>query len=228
MRAFVGLLLIAATSVLLAGWLTEPVAAQQANPGVSNPYNLPETNLGAGSAQRRSGASAPRGFAHAPVPANPLHPEATAVGQQVCTACHQRENDHFTHTLHALGMNAAFAADTRRRRPAKPAMVPDPATSRRQAGPARSLRSRGAAARPWRRKRRVASAVIPAGSAITGSARSISATTSPAAIATTRWRSFPPRGCSRGSRSARLAPPATRTSASNSTAGRTCRCPRGS
>lgn len=111
MRAFVGLLLIAATSVLLAGWLTEPVAAQQANPGVSNPYNLPETNLGAGSAHRRPGASAPRGFAHAPVPVNPLHPEATAVGQQVCTACHQRENDHFTHTLHALGMNAAFAAD---------------------------------------------------------------------------------------------------------------------
>jgi len=111
MRAYLGLLSIAAAALLFAGWLVGPVAAQQASPGASNPYNLPETDLGVGKTNVARWLNAPPGFAHASVPVNPLHPEATAVGQQMCIACHQQENQHFLHTLHALGMNAAFAAN---------------------------------------------------------------------------------------------------------------------
>src|SRR5690606_26254883 len=48
---------------------------------------------------------------HAPVANNPDSPDARAVGQQVCTACHVQETANFAHTVHSLGMEAALAAD---------------------------------------------------------------------------------------------------------------------
>jgi hypothetical protein len=38
-------------------------------------------------------------------------PDARAVGEKTCIACHQLEADHFTHTLHALGLHIANRSD---------------------------------------------------------------------------------------------------------------------
>ncbi len=51
------------------------------------------------------------GFACATVANNPAAPGATPVGEKTCIACHQLESEHFTHTLHALGLHAAAKAD---------------------------------------------------------------------------------------------------------------------
>jgi hypothetical protein len=51
------------------------------------------------------------GFAKARVATNPAAPQATPVGERTCIACHQLEADHFTHTLHSLGLHAANKAD---------------------------------------------------------------------------------------------------------------------
>src|SRR5216683_5017644 len=51
------------------------------------------------------------GFAKARVATNPAAPQATAVGERTCIACHQLEADHFTHTLHSLGLHAANKTD---------------------------------------------------------------------------------------------------------------------
>lgn len=50
------------------------------------------------------------GFAHAPLASNPLAPEATAIGQATCESCHTLETEHFSHTIHAFGMEAARRA----------------------------------------------------------------------------------------------------------------------
>ncbi|MET0232897.1 MAG: cytochrome c3 family protein, partial [Rhodanobacteraceae bacterium] len=74
---------------------------------------LPATNLSGDQAhqdvQRLLGAAP--GFAKAAVAANPAAPEATPVGERTCITCHQLESEHFTHTLHALGLHAANKAD---------------------------------------------------------------------------------------------------------------------
>lgn len=73
--------------------------------------SLPSTNL---SSDARTDPNLPKpapGFANAHVAANPLAPEAKAVGMKTCVACHQLEADHFTHTLHALGLMAANKSD---------------------------------------------------------------------------------------------------------------------
>ncbi|MGH8039022.1 MAG: DmsE family decaheme c-type cytochrome [Stenotrophomonas sp.] len=77
----------------------------------SNPHRLPETHFGSENPGAVRDSTAAPGFALASVPANPLSPNAKAVGQAVCTACHAKETGNFAHTAHALGMNAAFAAD---------------------------------------------------------------------------------------------------------------------
>jgi DmsE family decaheme c-type cytochrome len=51
------------------------------------------------------------GFARAVVATNPAALDAAPVGERVCIACHQLESEHFTHTLHALGLHAANKAD---------------------------------------------------------------------------------------------------------------------
>lgn len=74
---------------------------------------LPASDLsGADSAQARRFLAAP-GFANARVADNPLAPAAAPVGEKVCISCHQLESEHFTHTLHALGLFAAAKADAR-------------------------------------------------------------------------------------------------------------------
>ena len=110
MRVLGGLLLSAATALGAAGWLA-PVGAQDASN--ANPHNLPSTQFGSEKPQTggQHGFDAPPGFANARPAHNPLAPEAKAVGEKVCTACHSREEQNFAHTTHALGMRVALAAD---------------------------------------------------------------------------------------------------------------------
>jgi DmsE family decaheme c-type cytochrome len=92
MRVVPGSLAVAALVAVAAGvFRTMPVMARQAG--------APQT------------AGIARGFSDAPIPANPQNPGATPVGQRVCASCHVRETANFAHTLHALGMNAALAAN---------------------------------------------------------------------------------------------------------------------
>lgn len=111
MRVFLGSLLAMAAAVLVAAGLLAPVAAQQADQQQAGGYNLPATNFAGDTPVSPHGFAAPPGFAHAPVPGNPDSPEARVVGQLVCTSCHTQETKNFSHTVHALGMAAALAAD---------------------------------------------------------------------------------------------------------------------
>jgi DmsE family decaheme c-type cytochrome len=74
--------------------------------------SLPSSNLSNDdvNASAKSLLPAP-GFANAKVASNPNAPDATPIGEKTCIACHQLESEHFTHTLHALGLHAASTAD---------------------------------------------------------------------------------------------------------------------
>src|SRR5690606_10015796 len=107
MRLFLGGMLVLAAVVLGMAGLLIPAAAQQ-----STPLDLPSTRFGAEDPVATAhGFKGAPGFAHAPVANNPDSPDARAVGQQVCTACHVQETANFAHTVHSLGMEAALAAD---------------------------------------------------------------------------------------------------------------------
>jgi len=86
-----------------------PAAAQQTREELGR--NLPASGLSDGDVQAGRSLLAAPGFARARVAANPNAPDATPVGERTCIACHQLEADHFTHTLHALGLHAANKAD---------------------------------------------------------------------------------------------------------------------
>ncbi len=58
----------------------------------------------------RFSAVAP-GFSWARPANNPQVPDATMIGEASCSSCHSLETEHFTHTLHALGMEVALRAD---------------------------------------------------------------------------------------------------------------------
>ena len=74
--------------------------------------SLPPTNLSADSAVGRSGLPRPAlGFANAHAASNPQVPDAKTVGEKTCIACHKLEADHFTHTLHSLGLHVANRSD---------------------------------------------------------------------------------------------------------------------
>jgi DmsE family decaheme c-type cytochrome len=75
------------------------------------PNGLPATNLSAEDTSGHSAARPAPGFANATVAANPQAPDARAVGERTCIACHRLEAEHFTHTLHALGLHVANRAD---------------------------------------------------------------------------------------------------------------------
>ncbi len=79
-------------------------AAQQSREDLES--TLPPSNFG-GTETAHSASTIAPGFARASVPINPLAPEAKAVGEQMCMFCHQLEDEHFSHTLHALGLRAA-------------------------------------------------------------------------------------------------------------------------
>jgi len=74
--------------------------------------SLPSTNLSTDDTVDRSHLPRPApGFANAQVAVNPQAPDAHAVGEKTCIACHRLEADHFTHTLHALGLHVANRSD---------------------------------------------------------------------------------------------------------------------
>lgn len=105
MRMYIAGLVLCSSIVTACGWLW-PVAAQDRE---SAAHSLPASNLGADHA--RPVASIAPGFARARVADNPQAPEARMVGQATCVGCHALESTQFTHTIHALGMDAALAAD---------------------------------------------------------------------------------------------------------------------
>lgn len=77
---------------------------------------LPATDMGAGKLLPSSTASAPAGdrspatpFDAAPVPGNPLAPDAMAIGAKSCVACHALENLQASHTLHVASFRAGSA-----------------------------------------------------------------------------------------------------------------------
>jgi DmsE family decaheme c-type cytochrome len=110
MRIFLAIGMAAACVFAAAAWFA-PVAAQEGIEARANPHNLPPTNFSSEDAQAGHGFDPAPGFDHPSIPDNPGAPDAKPVGQQVCTACHSKESQNFAHTIHALGMNAAFAAD---------------------------------------------------------------------------------------------------------------------
>ncbi len=92
-------------------WLASASAqAQQSRDALAR--TLPSSTLTGEEVQAsRTHLLAAPGFARARVAGNPQAPDAHAIGEGSCIACHQLEADHFTHTLHALGLHAANKAD---------------------------------------------------------------------------------------------------------------------
>ena len=115
-RLMGGAVVLAVCGLAVAQWVW-PVSAQRAEPEVLTPpaafdaSKLPATHFGSEQPSAAHAALGVPGFAHASIPANPLSPDANPVGQAVCTACHARESENFAHTIHALGMDAALAAN---------------------------------------------------------------------------------------------------------------------
>ncbi len=101
---------VAALAVLI-GALTVARFGAQAQTTPDDTRSLPSTNF---STERAANPDLPRpapGFATAHVAANPQAPDARAVGEKTCIACHRLEADHFTHTLHSLGLHVANRSD---------------------------------------------------------------------------------------------------------------------
>ena len=100
--ATLGAMLLVCTSAVAQSW---PSREEIAN-------SLPPTSLSADGSADRSDLPRPTpGFANAHVATNPQAPDARAVGEKTCIACHKLEADHFTHTLHALGLHVANRSD---------------------------------------------------------------------------------------------------------------------
>jgi len=95
-------------AIMILAW-----AVAYSQPARKDPSNsLPSTNFSADGSVDRSSLPRPApGFAHARVATNPQAPDARAVGEKTCIACHQLEADHFTHTLHSLGLHVANRSD---------------------------------------------------------------------------------------------------------------------
>lgn len=109
LRRFGAVFAAAMLSAALAFGTFNTSRAQQQRGDIAQ--SLPATNL---SSEKQSDPSLPQpapGFANARVAANPLAPDAKLVGEKTCIACHQLEADHFTHTLHSLGLHVANRSD---------------------------------------------------------------------------------------------------------------------
>jgi DmsE family decaheme c-type cytochrome len=76
---------------------------------------LPATDMGAGEAGRNHphlpaiSDSPATPFDGAPIPINPLAPNADAVGAKTCVACHAQENLQASHSLHVASFRAGAA-----------------------------------------------------------------------------------------------------------------------
>jgi DmsE family decaheme c-type cytochrome len=106
------------SSVLLAAVLSTAFAVGAVGTGFAQQQHgdiaksLPATNL---SSDKQADPSVPPpapGFANAHVANNPQAPDAKPVGERVCISCHQLEAEHFTHTLHSLGLHVANKSDS--------------------------------------------------------------------------------------------------------------------
>jgi DmsE family decaheme c-type cytochrome len=75
------------------------------------PASQPPTSQPPASRYATALASLAPGFAKATVAINPAALQATPIGERTCIACHRLEANHFTHTLHALGLHAANKTD---------------------------------------------------------------------------------------------------------------------
>jgi len=95
---------MAAAVLVIAAWLVPEAAEAQ-----QQTVNLPATQFATGHSGH--GFDAPPGFASAAPARNLAYPDAHAVGEAVCSACHSRETQNFAHTVHALGMQVALAAN---------------------------------------------------------------------------------------------------------------------
>lgn len=95
-----------ATMILIATIILPMFAVAQ-----QTSVELPDLPNAANQSGGNSLIAAP-GFAKARVAPNLQAPGARAIGEKACIACHQLEADHFTHTLHALGLHAASKADS--------------------------------------------------------------------------------------------------------------------
>ena len=76
---------------------------------------LPATDMGANAARQNNphlpppDDSAATPFDAAPIPSNPLAPNADAVGAKTCVACHSQENMQASHSLHVASFRAGAA-----------------------------------------------------------------------------------------------------------------------
>lgn len=76
---------------------------------------LPATDMGANAARQNNphlastGDSPATPFDGASIPANPLAPNADAVGAKTCVACHAQENVQASHSLHVASFRAGAA-----------------------------------------------------------------------------------------------------------------------
>jgi len=73
--------------------------------------SLPPTNFSATEIDRSALPRPGPGFARATVAPNSQAPDARPVGERTCIACHKLEVEHFTHTLHSLGLHVANHSD---------------------------------------------------------------------------------------------------------------------
>ncbi len=103
---------IAGVAVLVSAVALAQSGPAQSPPTQQNPRNaLPSTNMSATEWDRSALPRAAPGFALATVAVNPLATDAKAVGEATCIACHKLEVEHFTHTLHSLGLHVANRSD---------------------------------------------------------------------------------------------------------------------
>jgi hypothetical protein len=94
--------------VLALAFLLCKLAMGQSQPSQNgNRNSLPPTDFDEGSVRLLQLPRPALGFANAHVASNPQVPDGRMVGEKTCIACHKLEADHFTHTLHSLGLHVA-------------------------------------------------------------------------------------------------------------------------
>ena len=101
-----------AIAFVIAAFCIQPTRAPAQQTREELAAKLPASNLSSDDVHSGESHLLPApGFANAVVATNPGAPDAQPVGEKTCIACHQLESEHFTHTMHALGLHAASKAD---------------------------------------------------------------------------------------------------------------------
>jgi DmsE family decaheme c-type cytochrome len=103
-----GRIAAAIAACLCALVLVGAFAIGEAQPVGNAAQSLPSTDMSGDETPGHGRLARPTpGFLNARVAENPQAPDARPVGEKTCIACHKLEADHFTHTLHALGLHVA-------------------------------------------------------------------------------------------------------------------------